>query len=228
MKCLQPLLWVAISATSLAAPTKLEIPDDHWVEIYFESIDEVAALVGVPPLQKKTLPEGSIELRFWQGFGLSSLEGTQITRTGDNWRGLRFTPNWSEDLTYQTFAVEPLQGWDSFWKKLEGFNIGSLPDASTLKSERIVLDGVSYVVEISNGENYRTYMYSNPRHESWSEARQIEQIADAMREDLKFSGQGESHRWSIFLYSAGFLTVAGVATLIRANRKKANRVPGSD
>jgi hypothetical protein len=54
--------------------------------------------------------------------------------------------------------------------------IFDLPDSSQLKGEKGVLDGVSYVVEYRRGAEYRTYMYANPEHQSWPEARRMENI----------------------------------------------------
>ena len=219
MKRCLPLLFFAFSAAGLAVPTDIEIPDDHWVAIYFESIDEVAGKVGLAPLKEKTLPEDSIEVRFWQGFGLSSLVGTQLCRTGNNWRAVRFTSDWSEDFTYEALPIEPPEGWSKFWTKLETFDIRTLPDASTLKGEVLAFDGVSYVIEISDGDSYRTYMYSNPQIQHWEQARKIESIADAMREDLVVVGEGDSNHWVVISFSAAVLIITGVAALILRKRK---------
>jgi hypothetical protein len=48
----------------------------------------------------------------------------------------------------------------------------------------MVLDGVSYVVEINKDGHYRTYEYSNPKSQKWPEANKMDGIGQILEDDL--------------------------------------------
>ena len=66
------------------------------------------------------------------------------------------------------FRVEP--DWQAVWRGADSAGIWTLPDASTLKGERMVLDGWGITVELRDGESYRAWHYSNPDAQPWPEA----------------------------------------------------------
>src|SRR5262245_51427932 len=81
------LLAVDLAAASQAPTTRI-VPDDRWVEIYFSSIDPLAARMQLKPLRSQVLREGEMEIRMWQGFGLGPLRSYVIRRVGGSWSGL--------------------------------------------------------------------------------------------------------------------------------------------
>lgn len=73
------------------------------------------------------------------------------------------------------FRVEP--DWQAVWRGADSAGIWTLPDASTLKGGRMVLDGWGITVELRDGESYRAWHYSNPDAQPWPEATTAVSIA---------------------------------------------------
>ncbi len=46
------------------------LPDEPWVEIFYEAIDDATLAAGHPRLREQPLEPGARELRLWVGFGL--------------------------------------------------------------------------------------------------------------------------------------------------------------
>ena len=94
----------------------------------------------------------------------------------------------SPDFTVQSFVpvliVTPKTSWENLWNKLEALDILTLPDSSTLPDEWIVPDGRGYVVEINDGEQYRTYHYGSPEHQNWPETKKFMQIVKILYDEL--------------------------------------------
>lgn len=168
----------------------LEIPQSGWADIFFgsetdpQSVHGRAAISGLQNLQKKSQPKGVIEIRIWEGFGLTYLEGYRFRQEGGRWRGWWIQPALANRLDWKTnkYLLEfkaPKQGWEIFWKTLSENQITSLPDFSSLPGEKpLILDGISYVVEHSAGGKYRTYMYDNPHLQKgdWAELKSFRTI----------------------------------------------------
>ena len=58
--------------------------------------------------------------------------------------------------------IEPKSGWNNLITTLIENNIMTLPDDDLILNYPMILDGVSYCIEICSKEQYRFYCYSNP------------------------------------------------------------------
>src|SRR5262245_4998535 len=172
------LLSLAMITPAFAAPNALEIPKASWEPIFFQSINSASKGTGWTPLRQVEIPNGSIEVRLWSGFGLSGLDGLLLRRDGNQWLGL-YTSN-----GVKAREVHPKTSWNALWKRVEALGILTLPDSSTLPGEQMVLDGISYVVEINDGKVYRTYYYGNPQYQVWPEAENIIEIVKTLKGEL--------------------------------------------
>ncbi len=179
--CLQILFLFAALTVGFSAPEKIEIPTAGWVPIYFSrnnGIDELTEKAGLKPLREMDVPAGSLEVRFWYGFSFGSRAGILLRRDGTNWKG-RYIAKYYD--SFKTTDLSLGTNWQDSWAKLESLGILTLPDSSTLPDEDlVVLDGISYVVEINDGHHYRTYHYSNPSEPKWPEAKQINEIRNLL------------------------------------------------
>lgn len=178
------ILLLAIVCSCIAAPQKLDIPKANWERIFFEEIDSVTKAARWTPLRRADILDGSLEIRVWIGFGLQPLQGFRLRREKERWTAHHVTAAFGDKWPLEIGEVVPKSDWDGLWKKLESLGILALPDSSALPEESMVLDGVSYVVETSDGQNYRTYMYGNPQAQKWPEAKQIIEIVRTLYAEL--------------------------------------------
>jgi len=163
---------------------ELIVPDDTWEPIFFESINKLSSAVGLKNLRNYFPKNNDLEIRFWSGFGKQPLSGFVLKRSNGVWHGLYITERFrKEGLAVKSHPVAP-QNWDYLWQKLDACGIMSLPDSSQLKNEVLVLDGISYVVELNYKNRYRTYQYGNPKEQPWPEAIQIQKIAYLLNKEL--------------------------------------------
>jgi hypothetical protein len=147
------------------------------------SLDAYCASRGIPSLRATRVANGSFESRIWIGFGLAPLECIQLKRDGLIWSGHYYRDGVNSHPP-QERIIRPMSGWTTFWKKLDSLGFAVLPDSRTLKGEKLVFDGESYVVEIMDGSRYRTYEYSNPSEQSWPEAKMMVDIIAVVRSEL--------------------------------------------
>lgn len=157
---------------------KLFIPNDAWVRIFFEEINQRANKSGLASLKDSVLPNGNLEIRFWAGFGsLPSLKGFVLKCDQGAWTAftLRRMSD-QENVAATTNFPEPVGGWDQFWKRLVEAGVLRLPDAADVGCSGSVYDGECYVVEVNTGTAYRTYMYDNPDLAECFEAKKMMEI----------------------------------------------------
>ncbi|NOT58826.1 MAG: hypothetical protein HOP19_01240 [Acidobacteria bacterium] len=180
-----------VTATEYPSPTPklspdkkltLYIPKDFWVDLFFEAINERANKAGLSPLKTSTLPDGDLELRVWDGFGVTLLNGFVLKKKAGQWSAIKLIWGRDEKKTERVVALnhgvaEPAGGWDKFWQQLVDEGILSLPDASQIDCEPSVLDGTSCVVELNLKGVYRTYKYGNPDYAECAEAKKMMKIA---------------------------------------------------
>ncbi|MFN0111256.1 MAG: hypothetical protein ACKVZH_20525 [Blastocatellia bacterium] len=142
---------------------KLFIPDEHWIGIFFDSINKRAAKAELTDLKSVALTGDDLEIRVWEGFGLSGLGGFVLKRSNGYWEAIKLRPlQDNETQNPRESYPEPVSGWDAFWERLVSEGLLTLPDGSCFKDYLRITDGVSYVVEINMNGSYRTYEYSNP------------------------------------------------------------------
>ena len=144
-------------------PKQFEIPNASWEKIFFKEINNVTRLSNIQELREKNLLSSNIEIRIWRGFGLSKLEGIIVKRTNQKWSALHIKGNNYTEITETTVTNlnAPKSGWDSFWEKIEERGILTLPDASQIDCEAIIIDGTSYVIETNHQKKYRVYRYNS-------------------------------------------------------------------
>ena len=172
-----------------------DIPNASWEPIFFgdatdrQTINGRAKLSYLPSLRDKLLPKGHSEVRFWQGFGITYLEGFRLRFDGANWRAWKLEPAipGRVDLKQRKYLTElkpPPMGWQDFWKQMEAAGVFSLPDFESLPGKKTdILDGLCYVVEFQKSNRYRTYCYDNPSRQprTWKEVDSILRIAALLR-----------------------------------------------
>lgn len=174
----------ASALSGIGAPQKLDIPRATWEPIFFEAIDSLTKTASWPRLRQADVPTSTLKVRVWVGFGLTPLEGFRMRRVGGSWTAHHVREGFVDKRPLELHEVKPQSGWEDLWKKIEALGILTLPDSSSLPNESMVLDGVSYVVEISDGRSYRTYQYGNPQYQKWPEAKKIIAIVSALYEEL--------------------------------------------
>ncbi len=155
----------------------LFIPNDAWVRIFFEQINQRANKSGLTSLKDSVMPNGDLEIRFWTGFGFSSLKGFVLKRNQGTWTAFTLRPmSEQENVAATTSFPEPVGGWELFWKRLVEAGVLRLPNAADTDCEGGVYDGECYVVEINTGTAYRTYMYDSPDSAECFEAKKMMEI----------------------------------------------------
>jgi hypothetical protein len=167
----------------------MEIPKAVWEPVFFAPINSLSKEAKWTPLRQVDIPRGSLEVRAWIGFALSPLEGFRLRRDGSQWSGFYAREGFGEKWPFLTSEVKPKTDWESVWKKIEKLGMLALPDASTLPDEIPVRDGVCYVIEINDGERYRTYKYGNPQCQKWPEAKKIIEIIEVLNGELMPNGK---------------------------------------
>lgn len=199
------LLFSALILGQKTAPIapKLSIPDASWPSIFFGIDSDAQTIRGrgkvskLEDLQRKVLPPGVTEIRVWEGFGITYLEGYRFRQEAGKWRAWWIQPmiptrtEWKAK-NYLLELTEPAQGWAAFWKSLVANGIKDLPDFESLPGRKAdVLDGISIVVEFASKGAYRTYMYDNPfrQPDNWPELAKVRAIVrelhNAWRNQIK-------------------------------------------
>ena len=184
IKLLAILFAVAFHLNNEAAELKQDIPKAMWEPLFFESINRAATNAGWKSLREAPLPSKSMEVRVWIGFGLSPLRGYSLRRDGSRWTGRYVVEGFQQTNSVTTYDITPKDEWDKLWTKLVQLDLLTLPDSSTLRDEKMIFDGVSYVVEINQDGCYRTYEYSNPQQQKWPEAKQIISIVQTLQDEF--------------------------------------------
>src|SRR5438552_13800836 len=156
-----------------ASECERDIPKASCHTLFLESINQLATAAGWNSLREATLPAESLEVRAWIGFGLSPLQGYSLRQDGSRWTGRYIIESFQQTNWVTARDITPKSGWERFWNRLVQLNLLTLPDSSTLRGEEMVMDGVSYVVEINRDGRYRTYEYGNPQEQKWPEAKKI-------------------------------------------------------
>lgn len=127
------------------------------------------AAAGFGDLRNKLLPLGDEEMRVWEGFGKTFLQGTILRKVGGTWIAMRLLSETQRGKRRDWTKVYPgpKTGWPTFWSLAESLGIWTLPDDSTLPQERrrTIRDGYSIVVETQRKGKYRVYAYNNPREQ---------------------------------------------------------------
>lgn len=156
------------------------VPDARRDSIYFKEINKATNLGELSELRKTNLRKGDIELRVWRGFSLSPLEGIVLKRVDGKWSGLHIkTDNYYEAEKAEVQQLnQPKSGWDFFWKQVVDKKILTLPQSTENECDIPDIDGIGYVVEISQDKVYRTYSYPEDNGRKCREAKLMEDIGE--------------------------------------------------
>ncbi|MBL9205816.1 MAG: hypothetical protein JNN01_12060 [Opitutaceae bacterium] len=180
LRFLQAITWSLFLGQAVAATDTVvrEIPTDPWVKSFFEAIDPLADKAGLEPLRAGKAPEDDKAVRMYIGFGLGGLQGYAIARRNGVWTGSKFQSDGSKQASrFEKSELKPKTTWDDLWATLCDRGLLTLADFSTLPpSNYWPTDGVGVVVEVFEGNKYRTYMYPNPSQFDNEECRQLERL----------------------------------------------------
>ena len=155
-------------------------------------INERLAKVNLPSLRTVLLPDGNFEVRVWIGFGINGADCLILRYFSGQWSAIHLQ-GMAEATPFPNSLAplhSPKSGWNKAWQRLVDAGILTLPDASEVKCNPRVLDGVGYVVESNLNMTYRTYSYSNPWYDKppWykrcDEAKQMILIGKIIREEF--------------------------------------------
>ena len=154
--------------------------------MYSATINKAVERCGLLPLQQIRLPEGSQEIRIWEGFGDGPLNAYVLHRTKGIWSAVALLPMYPNyaNQQYRRILPVPRSGWAAFWSEAQKSGLLTLPDSATLPGEKRVFDGISYVVEIRDGSKYCTYHYGNPQLQVWPEAKRMVKIAELLHKEF--------------------------------------------
>lgn len=168
-----------------AAPFRADVPKATWVPIFGQEINRRAAVANLPSL-RTALPKDDLELRVWNGFGLTPLEGFVLRRNSGQWSAIHLTVIRSEQRkeAYEKQLAAPRSGWEECWSKLVNLGVLTLPDASAIQCSAMVEDGMSYVVEVNYDNSYRTYLYDNPSYAECEPAKKMIEIGNTIAEEF--------------------------------------------
>jgi hypothetical protein len=196
MKKLVLLALLLSSCTQTPRATKVEtakpeatqfravVPKSVWEPVFFQAIDKRASAARLPSL-RRALPKGDLELRLWNGFGLTQLQGFVLRRSSGQWSAIQLSVRSKPPRQeYEKQLAAPKSGWNECWSKLMEMGVLSLPDASEINCSAGVLDGLSYVVEINYENTYRTYLYDNPSYAECEQAKKMIEIGNTIAEEF--------------------------------------------
>ena len=165
----------------------LSIPNASWEPIFFKSLETRIKQINLPRLRAIVLPnKDDLEVRFWIDVLPSRLDGVILRRINNEWSAIRIQGTSERQdfpLSQKQLAV-PKSGWDGAWKKLLGAGVMTLPDASEVNCNVIMIDGLAFVIETNFNWSYRTYAYGNPQIAKCNEAKQIISIAQIIFDEF--------------------------------------------
>lgn len=171
--------------------------DYSWIPIYFGTINKRTEVAQIPKLKSLTLPKDDMEIRFWFPMGIFLLEGFILKKHFNQWSAIYLEGTeekinkiqYQEKLSkYQKELPEPVSGWDNTWNNLVNKGILTLPDATEVNCNEIVVDGFSLIIEYKINGIYRTYKYDNPNDKApkCREAKQIAEIYKIINDEFRF------------------------------------------
>ncbi len=170
---------------SQARQFKLIVPSATWEPIFFKSINERARVANLSTL-RVALPKDDLELRLWNGFGLTALEGFVLRRRAGRWSAIHLDgihPRLPREK-YEKHLSAPTSGWNECWRRLVELGILTLPDVAEIDCSEMDPDGMSYVVEINYEFTYRTYMYDNPAYAKCEQAKSMINIGNLIADEF--------------------------------------------
>ena len=166
---------------------RVSIPDATWEPMFFESIETYIKQINLPSLRTIVLPnKDDLEVRFWADLRPSKLDAIVLRRINNQWSAVHVkgaVKHQGVSPTKKNLA-KPKSGWDGAWDKLVGAGILTLPDASEVKCNVVMIDGMVFIIETNFKWHYRTYAYANPQEEKCNEAKQMISIIQIIHDEF--------------------------------------------
>jgi len=152
-----------------------------WGKIYFREILERLEGTKITNLRDLELPSNSKEIRIWAGFDTFPLRGLILKQNNEEWMALFLPPlDSSNALENSRTLMPPKNGWGSLWEKLNRLEIMTLPDPMDIGE----IDGRGVVIEIKNGNSYRTYKYSGVNKETGDKYKKVLEICNTLSSEF--------------------------------------------
>ena len=175
-------LIVITNSTALPA-NLLQLSDDELKNVpglyTTPGINTVVKMANWKPLRETGMADGDLEVRVWIIGGFP--HGLRLFCHQGEWAGF-YT-----GIFLSTYELKPKTSWEELWKKVEALGILDLPDSSSIPNYLPLMGGMGYIVEINNGEHYRTYKHSNLKHQEYPEAKQMMEIIKTFRDEFQDS-----------------------------------------
>ena len=195
------LIGISVSAWLLHSPQQefqVSIPDHNWVRIWFEltgletkSINELTREAELSNLRAAALPGDDLEVRVWVTAQQHS-RALILRRSVGKWSAILLRGILTgQKLEKHEILTAPRSGWEGAWARLVNAGILILPDAAETQCSTGIIDGMSYVVEISKDRTYRTYMYDNPDYSKCDDAKQMIKIAGIIQDEFGWVDNGK-------------------------------------
>lgn len=166
---------------------QISIPDATWVPDFFESLDRHTKKINLPDLKTIVLPnKDDLEVRYWADSLPNYIDGVILRRINNQWSGVHIYIKYKGQdfsLTQKELPL-PKSDWAEAWEKLVKAGILRLPDATEVRCNETVIDGIGFVVETNFNWTYRTYAYGNPQLAKCDEAKQIISIAQILFDEF--------------------------------------------
>ncbi len=141
-------------------------PVEQWEHFFFDDlkgltgINHVARDAGLSDLRTTVIGKDDIEIRVWRT--TDRIEGAVFRKTAGIRSGLHIIVdpvNYPPEEVWVGDLPLPKSGWDAVWEELIDQGILKLPTPDDSICERSGIDGSGSIVEINQGQTYRTYMY---------------------------------------------------------------------
>jgi hypothetical protein len=167
--------------------------------ILSKDIRLATSLADIPDLREDSLGVDDIEVRIWRGHSLSTLEGVFVKRVNGEWSGFHLSLKSDEHGKVQAAEVKQLKapesGWQIFLGELGEKGLFMLPLTPENECDTSSIDGILYIVEISQNNTYRNYQY--PAGDHCRESKQMTEIGEII--GLEFdSGQEQCKEFEWF------------------------------
>jgi len=176
-------------------PTDISVPDAHWVHIFFRGINRITDLAEVKQLRNVHVNNGDVEVRIWRGAFLGSTEGVFLKRVAGHWSGQHLmvkTGNSYDDLRTEVTTLDLIKpAWEQLWNGVVEKGLLTLPGQSETNCNQNGIDEIVYVVEINQGNSYRTYMYIGGPCPEWKQIDEIGEILGAQFDKGERQCQGD-------------------------------------
>jgi hypothetical protein len=166
---------------------RVSIPDATWEPEFFEFIETYIKQINLPSLRTIVLPnKDDLEVRFWADLRPNKLDAFVLRRINNQWSAVHVKGPYKHQGISPTKKnlAKPKSGWDGAWDKLVGAGILTLPDASEVKCNVVMIDGMVFIIETNFKWHYRTYAYGNPQEAKCNEAKQMISIIQIIHDEF--------------------------------------------